>query len=318
METYESIKRWKDQNIASYMNTNQSLNDFHDQVMRKVLDVAMKKLSKYNIPCEFTWFITGSGGRLEQGIISDQDHGIIYAKSDKESDAYFLALGKEISVGLNIVGYPYCKGNIMSSNPVWCKSFSQWERQLFNWMSDESWESIRYLQIFYDARGLYGNTNYIHELKYSIYEYQIEHPSLLHRIVANIKHVKNAIGPLGQIIVEQYGEFQGCIHLKYAAFIPYVNSIRLLAIKEGILAYSTLERIEVLKKMEFYRNVLKGCESNFSNLLNYRMTFLNSASYDDTHYLKVRTLTNVQKKEIKRILKDGKSLHDQVIELVLY
>ncbi|SOC36022.1 DUF294 nucleotidyltransferase-like domain-containing protein [Ureibacillus acetophenoni] len=317
METYESIKHWKDQNISSYLDTNQSLNDFHDQVMSKVLDVAMKKLSKYNIPCEFTWFITGSGGRLEQGIVSDQDHGIIYAKSDIESDAYFLALGKEISVGLNIVGYPYCKGNIMSSNPVWCKSFVQWERQLFNWMADESWESIRYLQIFYDARELYGNTNYIQELKYSIYQYQIEHPSLLHRIVANIKHVRNAIGPLGQIMIEQHGKFQGGINLKYAAFIPYVNSIRLLAIKEGILECSTLQRIEVLNGMEIYGNVLEGCESNFSNLLNYRMTFLNGASYDDTHYLNVRLLTNEQKKEIKRILKDGKSLHDQVIAQVL-
>ena len=42
----------------------------------------------------------------------------------------------------------------MSSNPLWCKSFEAWKEQIFSWMDSESWEAIRYLQIFYDARVL--------------------------------------------------------------------------------------------------------------------------------------------------------------------
>ncbi|MFP7202534.1 DUF294 nucleotidyltransferase-like domain-containing protein [Lysinibacillus halotolerans] len=315
METYESIKKWKDAHISSYLLSNVSLNEFHDQVMLKVLHVAMGKIEWSKPPCEFIWFITGSGGRFEQGLISDQDHGIVYEISNEENDQYFKVLGEELSYGMDCVGYPYCNGNIMSSNPIWCKSLEQWRTQIIHWMENESWESIRYLQIFYDARVLYGNTNYIQQLKSIILEYQLEHPSLLSRFVANVKHIKSVIGPMGQILVEQHGVYQGCINLKYAAFLPYVNSIRLLSIKEGVYNTSTLERIEQLKKKVRYKDLLQYSFENFSTLITYRMSLFHSKNYDDTHYLNIKKLSKEQRKQLKRILKDGKKLHDSVVEL---
>ncbi|MBD8026171.1 hypothetical protein H9636_05815 [Ureibacillus sp. Re31] len=315
METYETIKKWKDANIASYLSNNISLNEFHDQVMLKVLTVAIANINCPKPPCDFTWFITGSGGRFEQGFISDQDHGIVYEISNEENDHYFKRLGEELAFGMDCVGYPYCNGNIMSSNPIWCKSLEQWNTQIVLWMEKESWESIRYLQIFYDARVLFGNTNYIQQLKSIIIEYQLEHPSLLSRFVANVKHIKPIIGPVGQILVEQHGVYQGCINLKYAAFLPYVNSIRLLSIKEGIYETSTLERIKQLRLIERYKDLLRYSYENFSTLITYRMSLLDSITYDDTHYLNIKKLSKEQRKQLKRILKDGKKLHDSVVEL---
>ncbi|HWI48115.1 MAG TPA: DUF294 nucleotidyltransferase-like domain-containing protein, partial [Rummeliibacillus sp.] len=167
--TYETIKEWKDQTIFHFNDDLKGLNSFHDQVMRKVMQVAIIRLNKGGPPCNFSWFVTGSGGRLEQSFISDQDHGIIYEEDAEESNSYFKALGEELSDGLAIVGYPYCKGAIMSSNPLWCKSIDAWKEQLLTWMEDESWEAIRYLQIFYDARVLEGKVNYVRYLKSVIY-----------------------------------------------------------------------------------------------------------------------------------------------------
>lgn len=315
METYKSIREWKDGNISNFLKTSVSLNDFHDQVMRKVLEVAKSKLSMQKPPCDFAWFITGSGGRYEQGVISDQDHGIVYEVSNEETDAYFQAFGEEISFGLDCVGYPYCKGKIMSSNPMWCKSVKDWKKQILGWMEEESWEAIRYLQIFYDARVLYGNNYYIRELKSTIYDYQENYSSLLKRFSSNMKHLKNAIGPMGQIVVEQYGPYQGCVNLKYAAFLPYVNSIRLLSIKEGIFETSTIERIGRLIYKGGYEEVLKDCEYNFTQLIQYRLSLMQVQSYADTHYLNIKKLTRKQRKEIKRIIKVGKRLHNHVVSL---
>ena len=103
METYESIREWKDQHITNFLDDTLSLNDFHDQVMHKVMEIAKSKLKKDGPPCDFTWFITGSGGRFEQGFISDQDHGIVYEISSEENDAYFKKLGNEISYGLTLL-----------------------------------------------------------------------------------------------------------------------------------------------------------------------------------------------------------------------
>ncbi|QCR32761.1 hypothetical protein C1N55_11520 [Lysinibacillus sp. SGAir0095] len=316
METYESIKEWKNANISFCLTNNVSLNTFHDQVMLRVLEVAIEKTKHKKAPCNFTWFITGSGGRFEQGLISDQDHGIIYEESTLENDLYFKDLGEELSKGLDIVGYPYCNGHIMSSNPIWCKSYKEWELQLSKWMEDESWESIRYLQIFYDARALFGVEDYIRRLKATIHQYQKEHPTTLRRFMENVKHHKNAIGPMGQILVEQHGIYQGYINLKYSAFLPYVNSVRLLSIKEGLFETSTLGRITGLQEKEEYRELLKYCFVNFSLLMQYRLSLFQVEEYEDTHYLNVKNLTKEQRKEIKRILKYGKKIHDTVIDLV--
>src|SRR4051812_35136934 len=152
-----------------------SLNEFHDVVMRKVLKLAIIRLNKGTPPCRYCWFITGSGGRFEQGLISDQDHGIVFEISSGENEYYFLELGKEITYGLEIVGYPYCQGNIMGSNPLWCKSIEGWRKQLLLWMEERSLGSIRNLQIFYDARCLTGAGDYVKLLKSFIYDFHKKH-----------------------------------------------------------------------------------------------------------------------------------------------
>jgi len=317
VETYESIREWKELNITNFLDDIVSLNVFHDQVMLKVLEVASKKMRRTGpAPCDFSWFITGSGGRLEQGLISDQDHGIIYEKSNAENDLYFQVFGAEISKGLYEVGYPYCEGKVMSSNPMWCKSFDNWHVQLQEWVKDESWESIRYLQIFYDARVLHGKGEYMHQLKSYMYEYQLQHPILLSRFSANVEHVKNVIGPVGQLLVERHGLYHGCVNLKYSGFLPYVNAIRLLSIKEGVMETSTLARLNKLMVMQKYRSLLKNSERNFMDLLTYRLSLFHVDCYSDTHYLQVEKLNKIEQKDIKRIIKGGIQLHREVIALM--
>lgn len=316
METYESIREWKELNITNFLDDIVSLNDFHDRVMLKVLEVASKKMEIGSAPCDFSWFITGSGGRLEQGLISDQDHGVIYEKSNAVNDLYFQVFGAEISKGLYEVGYPYCEGKVMSSNPMWCKSFDNWHVQLQEWVKDESWETIRYLQIFYDARVLQGKGEFMHQLKSFIYEYQLQYPILLSRFSANVEHVKNVIGPVGQLLVERHGLYHGCVNLKYSGFLPYVNAIRLLSIKEGVMETSTLARMNKLIKMHKYRDLLKYSDRNFVDLLTYRLSLSQVDSYSDTHYLHIEELNKTEQKDIKRIIKGGIKLHREVIAMM--
>ncbi|HWO96628.1 MAG TPA: DUF294 nucleotidyltransferase-like domain-containing protein [Bacillus sp. (in: firmicutes)] len=314
--SYESIKKWKDEHILQYQSNTHLLNQFHDKVIKKAFDLSIARLNRGNPPCEYSWFITGSGGRFEQGLISDQDHGIVLEGETDEMKEYFQALGEELSCGLNIIGYPYCEGNVMSSNPLWCKSLEGWEQQLLEWMEEESWESIRYLQIFYDARGIKGEGQLISRLKAFIYDFQKENPALLKRFMENVMHLKRAIGPLGQILVEEKGAHEGSIDLKHAAFLPYVNAIRLLAIKEGIVETSTLDRIDRLLE-KGYGLELKNYKTNFSTLLDYRASLLSQVkTYEDTHYLNIKNLSRVEKREIKQILKDGKRLHQYVQRMI--
>lgn len=315
MSSYESIKLWRETHIAEYISNSESLNKFHDEIMVKVFETASARMTS-EAPCAFVWFITGSGGRFEQGLISDQDHGIIFQEDSSEAGYYFSELGKELSIGLQIVGYPFCEGKVMSSNPLWCQAASSWNSQVVSWMEEGSWVSIRNLQIFYDARKLVGDNELLYHLKNLIHEYNHSHPQFLSRVLENVKHVKKTIGPLGQIIVEEKGIHAGAIDLKYSAFIPYVNAVRLLAWKEAIIETSTISRLKELNKLERYEE-LTHYQENFSQLLQFRLDHLSStASYDDSHYLYVKKLTKDNQKLIKKILKDGKKLQQYVQRMI--
>ncbi|WP_042349680.1 DUF294 nucleotidyltransferase-like domain-containing protein [Bacillus massiliigorillae] len=316
LETYEDIKMWKDAHIIHNLTDTISLNSFHDVVMRKVFRLASAQINNEKPHCDFCWFITGSGGRFEQGLISDQDHGIIFTSYSEENRDYFLQLGKEISDGLDIVGYPYCKGNIMSSNPLWCKSIDEWENQLYLWMDEGSYESIRNLQIFIDCRCLVGEDLYISELKNFIFDFQRNNPSLLKRVMENALYIKKAISPLGKLLVSNVNGYQHSIDLKYSAFIPYVNAIRILAIKENLLESSTEGRMKELLLIEKYRGIIEESLMNFQILLQYRLSQSKVDTYEDTHFLNLTNLNQAEKKEIKKILKDGQSLHRYVVNLI--
>ncbi len=315
-KSYESIKEWKEKHIAEYSSSNHLLNEFHDYVMKEVMKLAITRLNKGNPPCDYCWFIMGSGGRFEQGLISDQDHGMVFEVYSQDHEHFFLELGKEISNGLACVGYPYCKGNISSSNEIWCKSLDQWNEQIHTWMEEESLESIRNLHIFFDARCLVGREKHLLDLKYHIYAYQKKHPFLLKRFMDNVMHIKKAIGPLGQLLLEEKGKYHGHISLKYSAFLPYVNAIRILSIKEEIYETSTLERIDRLRGIKKYSEMMTKCEVNFQILLHFRLSLTQVHSYEDTHYLNISNLTKLEKKEMKRIVKEGIDLHHFVNRLI--
>ncbi|WP_077617588.1 DUF294 nucleotidyltransferase-like domain-containing protein [Bacillus sinesaloumensis] len=309
-QEYEDIKRMKRALFFQYQIDANSLNHFHDKVMKYIFHLAVERLGQKNVPCEFVWFITGSGGRLEQGYVSDQDHGIIYADHSKEAITYFHELGKELSYGLYKVGYPYCEGKIMPSNPVWCKSVVEWQQQLSSWMVEETWETIRYLQIFFDSRVLIGSNSLIRELKLLLLTSLNE--NLLRRHLENILYVKKAIGPLGQLVGEEKGEYEGAIDLKQTAFLPYVSAVRLLAMKEGIQETSTIDRIEALLKRGYPPEFQVYLE-NFERLLEIRNhLFRHTQSYEASHFIPIRQLDRSRKKELREILKNGLKLHHYV------
>ncbi|WP_245947483.1 DUF294 nucleotidyltransferase-like domain-containing protein [Bacillus taeanensis] len=309
---YEHLRKLRKQTINAAANDHFTLNKLHDRFMDKVVQIALQKLKKEwgPPPSSFSFFLVGSAGRFEQALWSDQDHGIVYESNSDEAKDYFLKLGKEISNGLYHVGYEFCDGNVMASNPLWCQSFESWKIQLEKWMKQESWESIRYLLIFIDARGLVGSDEYIKELKQYIYLQIEKSPHLLKRMLNNTMRVKKGIGAFGQFLVERHGIHTGNINFKKTAFFPYVNAVRLLALKETIINTSTLSRLDSLSESNISVSAREDYRKEFLKLLQFRLVQGKHDNYDAVHYVKINTLTKEHKKELKEILKKGIQLYN--------
>jgi CBS domain-containing protein len=310
---YSEIKKVRDNEIEKQETSNE-LNAFHDSLMNQVFESALKKVEEKEgpPPCQYAWFVMGSAGRYEQAIISDQDHGLVYEEENEETKRYFINLGKELAFGLHEVGYPYCDGNVMSSNPVWCRSKTSWEEQLSRWLNEESFDSIRYLLIFYDARVLQGQKEYIFHLKKHIHDCNKKKPELLERFLENTIHVKKAVGFFHQFLPETHGTHAGSIDLKQSGFLPYVNAVRLLAMKESVDAASTLTRLEQLIGLPKYGQELEEYRNDFEKLLHYRLMYHKkmTENYDDIHFLDVKELGKNERKDMKHILKNGQKLQD--------
>ncbi|MQR97131.1 DUF294 nucleotidyltransferase-like domain-containing protein [Fictibacillus phosphorivorans] len=311
---YSQIKKWREDKWKEHQFSSHALNDFHDEVMKNVFDAALQKhvAECGPVPCRYAWFVMGSAGRFEQAIISDQDHGLVYEEENNETNQYFITFGRELAKGLNEVGYPYCDGNVMSSNPVWSKSLKEWEVQLKKWLTEESFESIRFLLIFYDARVLIGDDAFCKKLKHLIHDYIKKNPRFLERLLENTQHVKKAVGIFHQFLTESHGSHAGSIDLKQSGFFPYVNNVRLLAMKESLGSTSTLSRLKDLYSMSNYKEDLSWCSGEFEKLLQYRLQFhrKTTENYDDIHYLNIKELNKDERKDMKHILLNGQKLQN--------
>ena len=85
-------------------------------------------------PLDFCIIVMGSGGHGESYIFPNQDFGMIIADypdfEHSRIDGWFMDLGTRLADALDAVGVPYCKGGVMTHNPLWRKSLSQWREQI--------------------------------------------------------------------------------------------------------------------------------------------------------------------------------------------
>ncbi len=317
MSSYSEIRRFRDDQIIWVSTNHLQLNQLHDDIINRVIHVSVKQIEeKYGPPpCPFTFFLMGSAGRLEQSVWSDQDHGIIYQQQAPKIQTYFLALGKEISLGLQLAGYEYCDGGVMAGNPLWCKSMLEWRQQLVNWAIDSSWASIRQLLIFIDGRSFFGESEYLEDLKAGVYQ-TIHKENLFSKVLQNTLHFKKGIGVLGQILVETHGPHTGSLNIKEKALFLYVNAVRLLAIKGKVLESSTLIRLENLPETVLPSLKQELFKQQFIKLLDVRLSLSNVDNYENSHYLPITPLSKKQKEEVKEILKNGAALYRYVRKLI--
>ena len=91
----------------------------------------------------------GSEGRNEQIIKTDQDNALI-VKNDIDVEQFRPYMNQMIKC-LNDFGYPLCEGNIMVSNPFWCKTVSEYKNEINKWIEKPNMQNYIDLAIFFDS-----------------------------------------------------------------------------------------------------------------------------------------------------------------------
>ncbi|MFD0958584.1 DUF294 nucleotidyltransferase-like domain-containing protein [Paenibacillus chungangensis] len=297
---------------------NEQLNALHDWVIGRAIALAEKELARKGRgapPVPYAYVLFGSGGRKEQTWSSDQDSGIIYEHQDLDWDttqAYFLALGEEIVDTLSRAGYPPCEGKVLSSHSLWCKSVQQWRTTISYWCKDSSWEAVRYLLIMADGRSVYGEERLWSQLKECYLSAVQSYAKVPIRMLENTMRHKVLTGIFGQLLTDRYGEDAGNLDIKYGAYIPMVNAVRLLSIRAGIVETSTLERLlRLIERYEFTESEGRSYLDAFRFFIQMRL--MTKAHFADGYYISSgklprSVLAKEQERELRSFLKQGRRL----------
>jgi PAS domain S-box-containing protein len=231
-------------------------------MLASICDAATERLVQLAInelgppPATFAFIAMGSQGRQEQTLLTDQDNGIIFsapaAADMSRLNDYFLKLGTRVCEGLNQAGYPFCRGNVMASNPRWCRSLPAWISGFEEWIHHAEPQEIIDLSIFFDFRTVYGNADLTLELRRTIHATLANEPAFFHHFAGNAVQFKPPFRLLGNIYLGGGAtEHAGEINLK-DAMLTMVSFARLYALRHQINHTHTLERIEALTE----RNII--------------------------------------------------------------
>lgn len=230
------------------------LSEINLDIYRRVIALSVKNMREAGWgepPVEMAAIVMGSGGRGESYLFPDQDNGFILGDyPDKEHnriDAYYIELADRMTVMLDKVGIPLCRGNVMATNPVWRKTVSQWRRQVDIWMRKRSDVAIRLADIFFDFRAGFGEPALAQALREHVSRVLPKSPAFLRDMYGLEADHSVALGIFGHLRTENRPQHRGkWINLKYQGSLPLVEGVRLYALRAGIAATSTLERIDAL------------------------------------------------------------------------
>lgn len=230
------------------------ISEFYDRITRKIIQIAEAEMIAEGFgppPVDYCWITMGSGGRKEQTLRTDQDNGIIYqdvpaSQSEKVAD-YFSRLAGKVVEGLYQCGFAKCKGNVMATNPEWCRPLRQWYRVVSQWVSEPVPAMVRFLTIFLDFRPVYGQKQLAQDLRQFVLRRFQESPVMLHFLAKDDLEHKVPLGFFRQFITEKSGEHKDEIDLKRAVCVHVVDCVRIFAFKAGITETTTFGRLRALK-----------------------------------------------------------------------
>ncbi len=212
-----------------------------DACTRRLLSLAQEKLG--DAPMAWTWLAFGSQARLEQGLVSDQDNGLLLAhKPDANQADYFLQLATFVCDGLNECGYVFCPGEVMAKGK-WRMSREDWHKTFTQWIAEPEPVSVMQSSIFFDMRGVAGDLEMAKDLHVTVLK-QASQSKIFRRFLAaeSMGH-RPPLGMFRQFVQERDGGKSQGLNLKKRGVIPIVDLARVRAMEGAISMVHTEDRL---------------------------------------------------------------------------
>ncbi len=201
-----------------------------------------KKLYSLVVPKELSndacFIVMGSEGRNEQIIKTDQDNALV-VRDGVDVEQYRPYMEK-ITAHLIDFGYPPCDGNIMVSNPYWCKTVSDFKKESARWIQTPEMQDYMNLAIFFDSFAVAGDKELLISLKDDLFE-KLHDKDIFMAYFAKATLTFDTPNTVANFMTKVH-----YIDIKKTTVFPIVQGIRSLSLKEKIRETTTVKRIKIL------------------------------------------------------------------------
>jgi CBS domain-containing protein len=192
-------------------------------------------------PCSYAVLVLGSAGRGESLLAMDQDNAVVFAQGapDGPEDQWFARFGRLMCAYLHESGVPLCKGGVMASEPLFRGSIETWRGRMTTWLGRSNPQDLLNVDIVFDARIVHGDPDPAMRLQQKFRASAKQSPAFLKLLTASHDTTSAPVGFFGGL----KGDHEGRIDLKKHVISPTVATARVLALRYGIDAGPTSERL---------------------------------------------------------------------------
>ena len=221
-----------------------------NQLNKKLLDKLFIMLAPEELIGKSTLVVMGSEGRGEQILKTDQDNALILDDDCTISDEKLQQFTTLFTETLVDFGFPRCEGNIMVSNPYWCRRESKFKDLIYEWIMQPSPDNFMNLAIFYDAVSVSGDRAIVLRLK----EYLFKIASNSQQFNAHFaKIISSFTVPLGFfdgfVFDTKDDKHKNELNIKKGGIFIIVQGVRSLSLEYKLYNTSTEKRIKKLKEI---------------------------------------------------------------------
>ncbi|MEJ2156356.1 MAG: putative nucleotidyltransferase substrate binding domain-containing protein [Desulfobacteraceae bacterium] len=294
---------------ANARNINRMITTVSDSILKKVMTMVMDEMGPP--PVSFAFMILGSEGRGEQTLKTDQDNAIIFDDVSEaelpEISTFFLEVGKRACTMLDQIGYALCGGDVMAQNPNWCQPLSKWMTYFLQWIHAAEPEDLLQASIFFDFRCGYGDGQLVDSLRDHLHGAIGRWSGFLRHMTENALYFKPPLGFFRNFVVESKGEHRDAFDIK-SAMMPIVDFARVYALKNGITATNTLDRLALLQdKGSITQEEYIEMEKAYSFLMQLRLTRHVTAATEHhkkpDNFINPKLLSRIEQTMLKEIFK---------------
>ncbi|PLY07837.1 MAG: cyclic nucleotide-binding protein [Arcobacter sp.] len=244
-----------------------------NQLNRKIMHKLFKKLSPEALIGKSCLVVMGSEGRGEQILKTDQDNALIIADDCEISDEEILEFTNKYTEVLVDFGFPRCEGNIMVSNPYWCRRQKDFKDLIYEWITKPSGDNFMNLAIFYDAVCATGDRELLIQLKEHLFKIGSTSKTFYMHFAKIIMDFNVPLGFFdGFVFSSKDKEHDNEIDIKKGGIFIIVQSIRTLSLEHKLMRSNTLKRIQDLKEIgEFDEEFASEITEAFNFLLTIKL-----------------------------------------------